>query len=144
MYTEVVRKKQQPRTIAVDKPTPLGRFMYRWRLENELTVEAAAERIDVVKSTWSNLENGKRKPEAETLLLLERETKVPFAELAKMADYEVRQSVSAEHRAQRVAAIAEASPPMAALIDLLPGLKPDQVDTLVTLAEDMHRRNAGS
>lgn len=133
--TKAMTKKQQP--------TELGRLMYRWRTENEYTVEVAAERIDVVKSTWSNIENGVRKPEAETLLLLERELKVPFAELAKMAGFFPRESASIQHRAQRIAALAEGSPSLVGLLGHLEELRADQIDTLLSLAEDMDRQNKG-
>lgn len=141
MYTLVVRKKRKSQ---VDMQTDLTIFMERWREEHNLTVEAAAQAMGVVKSTWSNLENGKRKPDMETIFLLEDYTKVPFDELARMSRYPVRRSKSVEHRAQRVAGLAESMPSMNSLIDVLPDLKTHQVDTLLSLAEDMRRRNGGS
>lgn len=141
MYTSIVRKKRISQTMG---QTELGRFMRRWREDNELTVEAAAEQVGIVKSTWSKLENGKQRPEAETLLLLERVTKMSFEELARMSGFQPRRSESREHRAQRVAAFAESMPSAGVLVDLLPNLSADQIDTLVTIAEDMRRRNEGS
>lgn len=116
--------------------------MRRWREENDnLTVEAAAQEIGVVKSTWSQLERGIRTPETETLLLMERRMGVTMDELARMAGIIVRVSQTVAERSRRVAALAEADPRMEALIGLLPELSPEQVDTLVSLAETMQAKN---
>lgn len=134
MYTEAVKKTDE-------LSTELGRFMRRWRGKEGLTIQEAAERIGVVKSTWSMLERGVRQPETETLLALERATGTPMDELARMAGFSVRSSATAAERARRVAALAEGDPRLAILVDLLPELSPEQVDTLVSLVETMRDRN---
>ena len=118
-------------------PTELGRFMRRWRKDQEWTIDRAAQEIGVVKSTWSQLERGLRTPETETLLLMERKMGVTMDELARMAGIIVRVSQTVAERSRRVAALAEGDPRMGVLIDLLPELSPEQIDTLVSLVETM-------
>lgn len=123
-------------------PTELGRFMRRWRKDQEWTVDRAAQEIGVVKSTWSQLERGLRTPETETLLLMERKMGVPMDELARMAGIIVRVSQTVAERSRRVAALAEGDPRMGVLIDLLPELSPEQIDTLVSIVETMKAQKA--
>lgn len=132
MYTSVVKKTKE-------LPTELGRRMRAWRKSEDLTVAEAAGRAHIVKSTWSNLERGVRQPETETLLLLEQAMGIPMDELARMAGFNVRASQNVGERARRVAALAEGDPRMQVLIGLLAELSPEQIDTLVSVAEGMRK-----
>lgn len=62
---------------------------------------------------------------------------VTMDELARMAGIIVRVSQTVAERSRRVAALAEGDPRMGVLIDLLPELSPEQIDTLVSLVETM-------
>lgn len=126
------RKQLQP-------STELGGFLKRWRDNNRLTIEEAAERIGVVKSTWSLLERGKRAASFETLMAISETTGVPIHDLARMAGHSVHLSASAEERARRVAAVGEAIPAIGAVLDLLPELYPHEADTLLSVAEGLIR-----
>lgn len=133
MYTEVVRKKQTP-------STDLGRFMYEWRRDNGLTVQAAAERIDVSKSTWSKLENGQRFVSLETLIALSQETGRAVDDLVAMLDQPITLSRSSVERGARAAALAEKVPRAGVLLDLLPELTDREVDTLLSVGESLVRQ----
>lgn len=125
-------------------PSPdLGAFMRSWRDDNNLTSQAAGERAGVSKATWSALENATRTASAATLYGIERATGMAYDDLARLAGHAVKPSADTNERARRVAAMADAMPRMRALVDLLPRLKPEQVDTLVSLAETFTRQKPG-
>lgn len=129
-----------------EKPTlenRLGQFMRQWRTSEGLTVEAAADRIGVVKSTWSQLERGTRDASLETLLLLAHHTGAAIDDLARMQNQAVRASRSNEERSRRVAALADAIPAVAGLLALLPDLSAVELDTLLSVAEGFGRRRKG-
>jgi transcriptional regulator with XRE-family HTH domain len=133
MYTHGVRKKQEP-------STDLGKFMHQWRLDQRLTVEAAADVIGVSKSTWSKLERGQRFVSLETLMALSDKTGRPVNELAAKAGQPVTVSRSNAERAQRAAALAEKVPRAGVLLDLLPELTDPEIDTLLSVGESLIRR----
>jgi transcriptional regulator with XRE-family HTH domain len=133
MYTHVVRKKQEP-------STDLGNFMRQWRLDERLTVEAAAGEIGVSKSTWSKLERGQRFVSLETLMALSSKTGRPVDELAAKAGQPVTYSRSSAERARRAAALAEKVPRAGALLDLLPELTDRELDTLLSVGESLVRQ----
>ena len=63
MYTISVPKKQTSKEI-----TELGRFLRRWRGDQNMTVEDAAKRAGfTTKSIWTKIENGQTKVSLETL-----------------------------------------------------------------------------
>lgn len=134
MYTSEVRRKQK-------RPThELGMLLFDWRESNNLTVAAAGGRVGVAKSTWSKWENGDMSPSVEALVSISAETGVPLDELATRSGHEIKISTSSEDRAHRIAAVAEAIPQVAIMVDLLTELEPHEVDTLVSVAETMIRR----
>jgi transcriptional regulator with XRE-family HTH domain len=133
MYTDVVRKKQEP-------STDLGKFMRQWRLDQRLTVEEAADAIDVSKSTWSKLERGQRFVSLETLMALAEKTGRTVEELAAKLGQVVTHSRSNEERGARSAALAEKIPRVAQLLDLLPEMTDREIDTLLSLGESLIRQ----
>jgi transcriptional regulator with XRE-family HTH domain len=122
------------------KVTELGQFMRKWRKEQNLTVQEAADSIGVSKSTWSEQEHGQRSISIETLMALSDQTGVPLDALSRMAGLDVRKSVPIEDRARRVAALAEAIPRIGAVLDLLPELSGGDIDAMVSLAESLVAR----
>lgn len=137
MYTMDVPKKRQK---AMPKQTDLGRAMKRWREEERLNQTEAAERIDVVKSTWSQIEKGERHASMDTLLLLVPLLGRTLDELAAMDEQSIRPSRSQEDRDRRVAAMTERNPRSGVLVDLLPELTDREVDTLLSVAENLVRQ----
>lgn len=136
MYTAIVAKKQDT------PPTELGRFMRKWREDRNLTVDQAADDIGVVKSTWSNLERGKRAASIETLMALSLKTEIPLEQLSRMAGLKVQLSSSIDDRARRVSALAAAIPQIGAVLDLLGELSGSEVDAMLTFGESLvARRN---
>lgn len=135
MYTMSVRKKQPKDT------TDLGRFMLEWRNDNNLTVEEAAGRAEIVKSTWTKLENGQKKIALETLFALSQLTGRTMEDLLSKLGRKVHRSQSSEERGRRMAALAEAEPLAAKLIDLLPDLTPGQIDTMLTVGEGLRQKD---
>lgn len=131
MYTSFVSAKK------VSKETELGIAMLKWRHRKipRTTVQAAADAIGVSKSTWSELEHGKRAPNAETLLALEELLGFDAVELMRMAGYPSRRSIDSVDRGHRWALVEQRHPRAAALADLLPEMTDDQVDVFLNLAE---------
>ena len=131
MYTEIVGKRTT---------TELGSFMARWRAQEGLTVEEAAGRLGVAKSTWSNLERNQRTASFETLVALAELTGRTVEDLARMAGLSVTRSRSAEDQARRVADLVDRLPHLGPLIDLLPDLTAAEVDTLLSVGESRVRQ----
>lgn len=123
------------------KPSPeLGAFLKKWREENgQITMQDAAERAGISKSTWSALENVTRGASMETLYGLQRATGMEYDDLARLAGHEVRRSASTDERARRIAAMGETMPRLGALLDLLPNLNAEQTDALVSIAETFNQ-----
>lgn len=136
MYTKDVRRKRTD----TQEPTDLGRLMKRWRQSEGLTVEAAGERIGVVKSTWGKIERGANKASMETLAALSALLGRTVDELAAKDGREIHRSVSNAERAQRTAELAEKMPPLGVLLDLLPELTGAEVDTLLSVGESLVRQ----
>lgn len=135
MYTNGVAKKQ------TDKPTTdLGIFMRQWRTDENLTVEEAAAKAGFGKSIWTKIENGQKRVALETLFAISKLTGRTMDDLAIKLGYSIRRSRSSEDRAHRVAALVEVEPKAAALVDLLPDLTPDQIDTMLTMGESLRRK----
>lgn len=134
MYTRCVRRTPPPKT-------ELGRTMQRWRETHGVSMDAAAEQADIAKSTWSDLEAGKRKPEIETLFQLETLLGIPMADLARQSGFTVRVSRSVDERVRRYAALVEADARFGALIDVLSELNAAQIDTMVSVAESLAAQN---
>lgn len=133
MYTNVVRKKQTP-------SEELGRFMREWRDGERLTVEQAAEEIGVSKSTWSNLERATRAASMETLIALSERTGRSVDSLAAMTGQEVRPSRTDEERARRAVVLSQKVPKARLLLDLLPELTDREIDTLLSVGENLLRQ----
>lgn len=122
------------------KPAPdLGAFLLKWRKENGLTMEEAADRAGISKSTWSALENVQRGASMQRLYGLQCATGAEYDDLARLAGHEVRRSVSIDERARRIAAMSENLPKTRALIDLLEHLDENQTDVLLSAAENFSR-----
>lgn len=123
-------------------PTELGRMMRKWRLDQEdgWTQEQAASRIGVVKSTWSDLENGRRPISMETAKGLSLATGVSLDEINRMSGNPTRRSQNPQERLQRADAAAEVIPELGLLMDLFPELQPDEADMLLTSAESLIAR----
>lgn len=136
MYTKTVRKKQTP---SID----LGRFMREWRKGEGLTVQAAADEIGVSKSTWSNLEQAKRAASMETLIALSERTGRSVDSLAAMTGQEIRHSRTAQERARRTVVLTEKVPKAGLLLDLLPELTDREIDTLLSVGENLIRQRGG-
>jgi transcriptional regulator with XRE-family HTH domain len=136
MYTSDVRKKQTDK-----ETTDLGRFLYQWRIDKNLTVEEAADQAGFSKSIWTKLENGQKTIGLETLFALAQLTGRTMDDLYAKLGKKVHQSKSSEDRGHRMAALAEVEPKAAALIDLLPDLSPGQIDTMLTVGESLHRKD---
>lgn len=128
-----------------DLPTELGRMMRSWRLgqEDGWTVSEAAAAIGVSKSTWSDLENGKRPISLETAKGLSLATGVSLDEINRMGGNPIRQSRNSQERLQRADAAASVIPGLGLLMDLFPELLPVEVDMLLTSAESLIRRRKG-
>lgn len=127
-------------------PTELGRTMRKWRNEQEdgWTMERAAAAIGVSKSTWSDLENGKRPISLETAKGLSLATNVSLDEIARQGDQPIRRSKNAQERLQRADAAAEVIPELGLLLELFPELTPDEADMLLSSAESLvgrHRKD---
>lgn len=131
MYTMRVSKTK------VARITDLGKAMKQWRHRQvpTTTVQEAAEKIGVSKSTWSELENGKRHPGADTLIALEALLGMDASKLLEMAGGPSRRSVDAADRARRWTLVEKRHPRASILVDLLPEMTDDQVDMLLNLAE---------
>jgi transcriptional regulator with XRE-family HTH domain len=137
MYTMKVPKKQQK---AMPKQTDLGRAMKRWREEKRLNQTQAAERIDVVKSTWSQIEKGERHASMDTLMALVPLLGRTLDELAAMDEQPIRLSHSQDDRNRRIAAMTERNSRSGALVDLLPELTDREIDTLLSVGENLIRQ----
>jgi transcriptional regulator with XRE-family HTH domain len=136
MYTDDVAKKQ------TEKPTTdLGRFLRQWREDENLTVEEAASRAGFGKSIWTKIENGQKRVALETLFAISNLTGRTMEDLVIRLGWIIRRSRSSEDRAQRMAALVEVEPKAAALLDLLPDLTPDQIDTMLTVGESLRRKD---
>lgn len=135
MYTNGVAKKQ------TDKPTTdLGLFMRQWRVDENLTVEEAADKAGFGKSVWTKIENGQKRVSLETLFAISILTGRTLDDLAVKLGWSIRRSHSSTERAHRIAALVEVEPQAAALVDLLPDLSPDQIDTMLTMGESLRRK----
>jgi DNA-binding phage protein len=115
----------------------LATFLRRWRGNRNIS-EAARDAGFTTHSIWSKLEKG-QEPKLETLLKLSEHTGKTMAELATMAGMSVHKSMSDRDRSDRIAAMTHAIPKTGPLVDLLSELTPDEVDTLLTVAEGMIR-----
>jgi hypothetical protein len=115
----------------------LATFLKRWRGERSVS-EVAREAGFSVHSIWSKLEHG-QPPSLETLILLSQYTGKGIEELAAKAGMRVQRSASDPDRAARIAAMEQAIPLTAAIIDLLGELTPAEVDTLLTIAEGLKK-----
>lgn len=135
MYTRDVPKKQTDK-----ETTDLGRFLRQWRVDKNMTVEEAAEQAGFsTKSIWTKIENGQAKVSLETLYALSQLTGRTMDDLANKIGLPIRRSHSSEERAQRLAALTDAEPRAAALVDLLPDLTPSQIDVMVSVGEGLRR-----
>lgn len=135
MYTNGVAKKQ------TEKPTTeLGRFLRQWRESENLTVEEVATRAGFGKSIWTKIENGQQRVALETLFAISNLTGRTLDDLAVKLGWSIRRSRSNEDRAQRMIALVEVEPKAAALLDLLPDLLPDQIDTMLTVGESLRHK----
>lgn len=122
-------------------PTELGRMMRNWRMDlNGMTMEEAADKIGVSKSTWSDLENGKRPISLETAKGLSLATGVSLDEISRMDGKPMRHSRNPQERLQRADAAAEVIPELGLLLDLFPELFPDEADMLLSSAESLVAR----
>jgi len=115
----------------------LAGFLKRWRGQRSIS-EVAREAGFSVHSIWSKLERG-QPPSLETLILLSQYTGRDIEDLAEKAGMRVQRSASDPDRAARIAAMEQAIPLTAAVIDLLGELSPSEVDTLLTIAEGLKR-----
>lgn len=137
---ESARAKQDTMKKYDDLPTELGKMMRRWRLENSLTVTAAADVVNIAKSTWSDLENGKRPVSLETAKALSLQLGITLDDLTRAADQPIRRSRNSQERIDRALAASEVIPGLGQLLDLFPELQPDEVDMLLSSAESLVRR----
>lgn len=136
MYTTIVPKKQKSADT-----TELGRFLYQWRIDKNLTVEEAADQAGFTKSIWTKLENGQKMIGLETLFAISKLTGRTMDDLYAKLGKQVHYSKTSEDRGRRMAALAEVEPKAAALIDLLPDLSPGQIDTMLTVGESLHQKD---
>lgn len=83
-------------------------------------------------------------PSIETLALLAEHTGLEMSAIAEMAGIPVKGSANRRDRADRIAAMVAARPRLHALVEFLPELTDDEVDTLLSAAEVMRagRRKA--
>lgn len=135
MYTVDVPKKQKDKMT-----TELGRFLRQWRDDKNLTVEEAASQAGFsTKSIWTKIEGGQNKVSLETLFALSQLTGRTMDDLATKLGLSIRRSRSSEERGQRVAALTDAEPNAAALVDLIPDLTPGQIDVMLSVAEGLRK-----
>lgn len=118
----------------------IGTIMKDWRQYNNLTVEAAAEKVDVSKSTWSDLESGKRQPNIETLIALSDALNIPLRELAQQAGYNVRLSETPTDRQRRIAELVASNPRLSVAMDKLLAFPVSELDTVLTIIEALHQK----
>lgn len=127
-----------------DLPTELGRTMRKWRNQRGFTSLRAGQEIGVSKSTWSDLENGKRLISMETAKGLSIATGISLDEISRQGGMPIRHSKNSIERLERASAAAEVIPGLGLLLDLFPELTPDEADMLLTLAETLvERRRRG-
>ncbi len=124
-------------------PTELGRMMRAWRLGQDggWTTARAADYIGVSKSTWSDLENGKRAISLETAKALSRATGATLDEISQMSGSPIRHSSNHQERLQRADVAAQAIPGLSLLLGHFPDFHPDEVDLLLSMAESLIRRH---
>lgn len=137
MYTMNVPKKQKTLTV---KQTELGRAMKLWRESERLNATQAADRIGVAKSTWTEVERGKRKASIDTLMALVPLLGRTLDELAAMDEQPIRLSPTQDVRNRRIDAMTNRNPRSGVLVDLLPELTEREVDTMLSVAENLIRQ----
>jgi len=81
MYITSVSKKQQ----IPPRETELGKLLRAKRNQDGLNLRAAAELIDFDHGGLSELENGKRTPDWETLVKIHDGLKIPLEDLVRAA-----------------------------------------------------------
>lgn len=110
---------------------------YLKTIRGKRTLEEMAEQSGMTYSGWSKLERGQRIPSLTTLFRLHRLTGKSILELAEMSGVPLEASANRQDRADRIAAMEQAIPEMSALVSLLPRLRADQIDMLLTIASKM-------
>lgn len=80
MYTMIVSKKRQKRE---PRPTEFGRIVRAKREADNLTLREAAEQIGIEAGTLSDLENGHRPPEFETVIKVHEGLGLPVDDLVR-------------------------------------------------------------
>lgn len=117
MYTLLVSKKQQDRA---PKKTELGKLLRAKRRQDGLTLRDAAERIDFDHGGLSEIENGLRTPDWETLVKIHDGLKIPLDDLLRAAAKDKGVDVPERSDQELVAALTDRS---AAFPDLLKVLR---------------------
>lgn len=134
------RLEREPMKKYEDLPTELGKMMRAWRMNNNMTVTAAADHVHIAKSTWSDIENGNRPVSLETAKAISLALGVSLDDLTRAAGQPLRRSSNPQERVERALAASEVIPGLGQLLDLFPELLPDEVDMLLTSAESLVRR----
>lgn len=134
------------RATRVRRSTEVGALLRAKRRSEGWSVREAAERIGVEGGTLSDLENGIRRPEFETLVGIHRAYGVPLEELVRMAardaNIELPPALTVHRdRAASLAARAEAFPELAQILDRLSAVDPDGYKAFLMMLELWDRMN---
>ncbi len=126
MYTMSMKMQARKRE---PKQTELGALLRAKREAEHLSMRDAAERIGIEHGSLSDLENGLRRPEFETLVGIHRGYNVPLEELVRIAARDAGLKLppgltTHRDRAASIAARAEAFPDLAKILDRLSASDP--------------------
>lgn len=139
MYTEE-RGMYMKRAPRVRRPTEIGALLRAKRRSEGWSVREAGERIGIEGGTLSDLENGIRRPEFESLVGIHRAYGVPLEELVRMAardaGIELPPALTVyRDRAASLAARAETFPDLARILDRLSAVDPEGYRAFLLMLE---------
>jgi transcriptional regulator with XRE-family HTH domain len=143
MYTmSVDRKKRKPR---VPRKTELGAFLRSKRESENWDIRKGAELIGIEPGSLSDLENGLRRPNFETLVGIHRGYGADLDELVRMAARDAKlelPSVEAiRNRATSLAGRAGAFPDLAKILDRLAVANPKEYRAFLLMLEFAERQS---
>jgi len=144
MYTATEGNSMKQRTPRTQRTTEIGSLLRAKRRAEGLSIRDAAERIGIESGSLSDLENGIRRPEFETLVGVHRAYGVPLEELVRMAARDAGIDLPPgltvhRDRAASLSARAEAFPDLARILDHLSAAEPEEYRAFLLMFEVWHR-----
>lgn len=104
----------------------LGYLIKEHKKKYNLTLRDLEDRTGISKSTWGELEKGKKRvPELDTLVKISKELGIPLWQAIEMSGYNLQLPPTTEAIMQRLASLGQTDKDTRELLDLLVKAKPE-------------------